>query len=78
MSEQNFAATAKYFERRARKASSHCRQQQLQDAAAHYQAKAEDAGQSEAAHVHTMRASRDALTRRRRLIELFRAGAKVS
>jgi hypothetical protein len=73
MPDQNFAATAAYFDRRASKAPNEQRRLQLQRAAAYYRAKAEELGQDSAARPVGPGAPLKALTRRRRLIELFRS-----
>jgi hypothetical protein len=73
MAKQNFAVTAMYFERRAEKLPSGGRKKQLEETAAHYQAKAEACGH----HKETARrvASEPPAIppRRRKLMELFRA-----
>jgi hypothetical protein len=72
MHDQNFAATARYFERRAGKASNERRRVQLEKAAAYYWAKAEELGQGRAASPPEPGEPVKGLRRRRRLIELFR------
>jgi hypothetical protein len=77
MPNQNFDATAKYFDRRARKPSSRMRQSQLEDAARYYRVKAEEAGQTTLEP--EMRCKTEIVPmRRRRLMELFRAYGRAS
>jgi hypothetical protein len=78
MARQNFAATALYFERRAAKSFTIGLRQQLKSAAAHYRSLAEVYG-----HRVESENAVDLLIvavppRRRRLIELFQAGADVA
>lgn len=78
MARQNFAATALYFERRAAKSFTIGLRQQLKSAAAHYRSLAEIHG-----HRVESESSVELLIvavppRRRRLIELFHAGANAS
>jgi hypothetical protein len=73
MSVQNFAATARYFERRALRTSNKLRRRRLQEVALYYLGKAEALGQSSAAYLEAFDRPPDMSDRRRRLIELFRA-----
>jgi hypothetical protein len=72
MRDRNFAATARYFERRASKAPNERRRIQLEKAAAYYWARAQELGQGSAACPPPPGEPAKALSRRRRLIELFR------
>jgi hypothetical protein len=73
MTARDFAATAVYFERRARKAASKVRRRQLEDAAKHYRRMAEQVGPPNAPEITPSSLAADIPERRRRLMELFRA-----
>lgn len=80
MGQQNFAATANYFAARARRAPPGGRRQRYQETAQLYREKAEQLGQAgnEAARetAKAPRAKEGTLSRRLRLMELFRAHAE--
>jgi len=71
MGRQSFTATARYFDRRASKASAAARRTQLQSAANYYRSRAEACGDTEPRQ-HQDGRSGPIPPRRRRLMELFR------
>jgi hypothetical protein len=72
MVQQNFAATAIYFERRAGKVPAGDRRRQLENTAAHYRAKAQACGNQPAPQAGSEE-TRVIPPRRQKLVELFRA-----